>query len=57
MKITIELECRIDGPAPSDADVMDAVMAKIPGVLMSEDIGKPDEWAVLVNAISVEVSP
>lgn len=55
MKITITIECEPDGPVPTIQDVTDAVAKIIPQMFVSESIGKPDEWAVMVNEWEIGV--
>lgn len=54
MKITITLYCGEDGHCPED-EVNEAIGKLIPGCVMSESIGVPDEWALLLESFDVEV--
>lgn len=55
MKITITIEATVDGTAPSLSDVNRVVTEAIPGVYLSETIGQPDKWALIVESSEVEV--
>jgi hypothetical protein len=54
VKVIVEIEYAEDGHCP-DGDVCEAIQNRFCGCLMSEDINKPDEWALLLESIKIEI--
>ena len=55
MKVNVELNFEEDGHCP-DEDACEAIQNRLCGCLMSEDINKPDEWALLLESIKIEIT-
>jgi hypothetical protein len=54
MKVTITLELENDGKC-SSKDAMELFNQIIPGCWLSEDIGKPDKWALVVKSYEIDI--
>ncbi len=57
MKIQIELEYEIDGEDPSHQDVIDALSTTLTRCILSEEIGRPDVWAMMPRECSIHILP
>lgn len=55
MKITIELECEIDGVCPDDNLIKEGVTNIVPSVIMSETVDRTDKWAILINQFEIDI--
>jgi hypothetical protein len=51
-KLTLEIEFDIDGESPSDEVIERAFMGCVPGVLLSEDIDKTEDYAICVESVT-----
>lgn len=54
MKITITIDAEEDGICP-DEDIYEAIGNRITHVFLSEEIHKPDEWALLINSTEIKI--
>ena len=57
MKVTLELEYEVDGEQPDHQDVIDILSTSLTRCLLSEDIGKPDQWALMPKECSIHILP
>lgn len=57
MKITLELEYEIDGQEPERQDVIDILSTSLTRCLLSEEVGKPDLWALMPKECSIHILP
>lgn len=57
MKIQIEIDYEIDGEQPDTQDVINLLEKRILSCLLSEEIGKPDLWALLPQGCEVRILP
>ena len=57
MKVIITIDYEVDGDTPDESDVREVLLDRLPGVLLSEDAGKDDLWALLPRTTEIEVKP
>jgi hypothetical protein len=57
MKIQLEIDYEIDGTEPNHQDVIDALSTLLTRCILSEEIGKPDEWALMPKECSIHILP
>lgn len=56
MKITITIIAEEDGPCAAE-EIRQIIEDRIRGDYRSEEVGKSDEWALLVESYDIEIEP
>lgn len=57
MKVIITIDYEVDGGTPNECDVREVLLDRLPGVLLSEDAGLIDIWALVPRTTEIEVKP
>ena len=55
MKANIEVEFKIDGPAPSESMLQEAFLRLFSGYLPSEGVDGTDDWGLEIGNIEVSI--
>ena len=55
IRIVITIDAQVDGTMPTNDEIHRAASGSVAGVWLSEDYGKPDEWAVVVQLVETKI--
>ena len=57
MKVTLEIEYELDGQEPDRDDVVHILSNVLTRCLLSEEINKPELWALMPKEYSIHILP